>query len=89
MPIERFGRATATAGARDTLLLILSSVPADQLDAFIEDYARRKLGPVIAAKIVAQGGDPNRNDAASIIARTMLEDAAARLRQGSWQRGTG
>lgn len=83
------GRATATKSARDTLFLILSDVPAERLDAFIEDYARRKLAPVVAAKIVAQGGDPKQGDAALVIARTMLEDAAKRLREGGLQRGTG
>ena len=83
------GRATATKSARDTLLLILSDVPAERLDAFIEDYARHKLAPVVAAKIVAQGGDPKRGDAALVIARSMLEDAAMRLRKGGLQRGTG
>lgn len=86
--VEMIGRATATKSARDTLLLVMADVPDDKLDAFAEDYAQHKLAPVVAAKIRAKGGDPNRGDAALVIARAMLEDAVARRREGGVQRGS-
>ena len=81
------GRATADQSARDTLLLVLAGVPNDELDAFAETYARRKLAPVVAAKIRAKGGDPDRGDAALVIARALLDDAVKRRREGGMQRG--
>ena len=85
--VELVGRATASQSARDTLLLVLAGVPDDKLDAFAEDYARRRLAPVVAAKIRAKGGDPNRGEAALVIARALLEDAVKRRREGGMQRG--
>ena len=88
-PRVLIGTARASKSAGDMLLLVLSDVPADKMGAFIEDYARRKLGPGGAAKSGAQGGDPKEGDAALVIARAMLEDAARRLHESGLRSGRG